>query len=191
MLEYVMEDVAKHRRKGDLQSATEDKAGVIIFGREATIEYPAVRRRYSAVGTGQLDSLFQMRTDATNIASALKLAQASFPGRHGQANRHRHRRQRKPRRCQTIASTLAENGIGIDVVPIRLNATAEVAVEKIALPPDIRRGQPNCRPASCSKTTPQPTQGEPNRRSERASCKVTRSVWRPAGAARAENASRR
>src|SRR5687767_7834993 len=35
MLEYVMKDVQAHRRTGDLQSASEDKAGVIIFGREA------------------------------------------------------------------------------------------------------------------------------------------------------------
>src|SRR5262245_11061725 len=78
MLKYVMEDVAKHRRKGDLQNASEDKAGVIIFGREATIEFPPFADEIRAVG-GQLDTLFQMRTDATNIAAALKLAQASFP----------------------------------------------------------------------------------------------------------------
>ena len=39
MLDYVMKDVKAHRRTGDLRSATEDKAGVIIFGREATIEF--------------------------------------------------------------------------------------------------------------------------------------------------------
>src|SRR5256885_12313558 len=35
MLQYVMKDVAAHRRTGDLQSASEDKAGVIIFCRRA------------------------------------------------------------------------------------------------------------------------------------------------------------
>src|SRR5687767_15162672 len=40
MLQFVVKDVAAHRHAGDLQSATEDKAGVIIFGREATIEHP-------------------------------------------------------------------------------------------------------------------------------------------------------
>src|SRR5688572_14074468 len=38
MLEYVMKDVSVHRRTGDLTHASEDKAGIIIFGREATIE---------------------------------------------------------------------------------------------------------------------------------------------------------
>jgi uncharacterized membrane protein len=37
---------------------------------------------------------------------------------------------------------LADAGIGIDVVPIELSSQSEVAIEKIALPPDIRRGQP-------------------------------------------------
>ncbi len=36
---------------------------------------------------------------------------------------------------------LVERGIGIDVVPIQIPTTAEVAVEKIVLPSDIRRGQ--------------------------------------------------
>ena len=54
MLEYVMKDVKQHRRTGDLRSATEDKAGVIIFGREATIEflqqeYESLRRRVQAL----------------------------------------------------------------------------------------------------------------------------------------------
>ena len=50
MLQYVMEDVKAHRRKGDLSSATEDKAGIIIFGREATIEYPPLADEIRTVG---------------------------------------------------------------------------------------------------------------------------------------------
>lgn len=141
MLKYVMEDVSKHRRKGDLQNASEDKAGVIIFGREATIEYPPFADEIRAVGSGQLDTLFQMRTDATNIAAALKLAQASFPEDTAKRIVIVTDGQENLGDAKTIASTLVENGIGIDVVPIRLNATAEVAVEKIVLPADIRRGQ--------------------------------------------------
>ncbi len=141
MLKYVMEDVAKHRRKGDLQNASEDKAGVIIFGREATIEYPPFADEIRAVGSGQLDTLFQMRTDATNIAAALKLAQASFPEDTAKRIVLVTDGQENLGDAKTIASTLVENGIGIDVVPIRLSATSEVAIEKIALPADIRRGQ--------------------------------------------------
>src|SRR6188768_3035072 len=124
MLEYVVKDVAKHRRAGDLQNASEDKAGVIIFGREATIEHPPFADEIRAVGSGQLDTLFQMRTDATNIAAALKLAQASFPEDTAKRIVIVTDGQENLGDAKTIASTLVENGIGIDVVPIRLNATA-------------------------------------------------------------------
>ena len=40
------------------------------------------------------------------------------------------------------AQGLAAAGIGIDVLPIRYHNLAEVAVERVALPGDVRRGQP-------------------------------------------------
>ena len=140
MLEYVMKDIETHRHKGDLQSAANDKAGVIIFGREATIEYPPFADEIRAVGN--LESLFDLRTDATNIASALKLAQASFPEDSAKRIVVVTDGNENLGDARTVARTLADAGIGIDVVPIQLDSQAEVAVEKIALPPDIRRGQP-------------------------------------------------
>ena len=140
MLEYVVKDVAKHRRAGDLQNAAEDKAGVIIFGREATIEHPPFADEIRAVG--MLESLFDLRTDATNISSALKLAQASFPEDTAKRIVIITDGNENLGDARTIARTLADNGIGIDVVPIELSSLAEIQVEKIALPPDIRRGQP-------------------------------------------------
>ncbi len=140
MLQYVMEDIKAHRRKGDLSSATEDKAGIIIFGREATIEYPPLADEIRTVG--RLESLFDLRTDATNIASALKLAQASFPEDSAKRIVVVTDGNENLGDARTVARTLADAGIGIDVVPIVLESQSEVAVEKIALPPDIRRGQP-------------------------------------------------
>ncbi|HEX5104552.1 MAG TPA: VWA domain-containing protein, partial [Pirellulaceae bacterium] len=140
MLQYVVKDVATHRRAGDLQSASEDKAGVIIFGREATIEHPPFADEIRSVG--MLESLFELRTDATNIASALKLAQASFPEDTAKRIVIVTDGNENLGDARTIARTLTDNGIGIDVVPIKLNALAEIAVEKVALPSDIRRGQP-------------------------------------------------
>ena len=141
MLRYVMEDSRKHRHSGDLTSAAEDKAGVIVFGREATIEYPPFASEIIALGE-QPESLFQLRTDATNISSALKLAQASFPEDTAKRIVIVTDGNENLGDAKTIASTLAANGIGIDVVPIRLDSSAEVAVSKIGLPSDIRRGQP-------------------------------------------------
>src|SRR5439155_10812581 len=133
MLQYVMEDIKEHRRKGDLSSATEDKAGVIIFGREATIEYPPLAAEIQTAG---LESLFDLRTDATNIASALKLAQASFPEDSAKRIVVVTDGNENLGDARTVARTLADGGIGIDVVPIQLDSQAEVAVEKIVLPPD-------------------------------------------------------
>lgn len=141
MLRYVMEDSKRHRRSGDLSSASEDKAGVIIFGREAAIEYPPFASEIIALG-GQPESLFQLRTDATNISSALKLAQASFPEDTAKRIVVVTDGNENLGDAKTIASTLAENGVGIDVVPIRLDSSSEVAISKVGLPPDIRRGQP-------------------------------------------------
>ncbi len=85
---------------------------------------------------------FLERRDATNLEGALKLAQASFPedtakrivivtdGNENVGN------------AASVAPTLSSNGIGIDVVPVRLSTRAEVAVEKITIPADIRRGTP-------------------------------------------------
>ncbi|ADB16802.1 von Willebrand factor type A [Pirellula staleyi DSM 6068] len=140
MLEYVTRDVAVHRRTGDLQNPVEDKAGIIIFGREATIEYPPFADEIRA--SGVLESLFELRTDATNIAAALKLASASFPEDSAKRIVIVTDGNENLGDARSVAKSLTDNGIGIDVVPIKLSSTAEVAVEKISLPPDIRRGQP-------------------------------------------------
>jgi len=140
MLQYVMQDVEAHRRKGDLKSATEDKAGVIVFGREATIEHPPFADDIRSVGN--LESLFELRTDATNISSALKLAQAAFPEDSAKRIVIITDGNENLGDARTVASGLAANGIGIDVVAVRLSARNEIAVEKVGLPADIRRGQP-------------------------------------------------
>jgi len=71
MLDYAIQSVQTHR-----QDARGDRSGMIVFGREAAIEFPpydddlpVVRGVESYLG----------RTDATNLESALKLAAAAFP----------------------------------------------------------------------------------------------------------------
>ncbi|QEG42035.1 von Willebrand factor type A domain protein [Roseimaritima ulvae] len=134
MLDYVIRNVRRHR-----DAARQDRAGIIVFGREATIEIPPfddnipqIRRLESYIG----------RKDATSLESALVLAQAAMPddtsrrlvivtdGNENLGN------------AQKLASRLADSGIGIDVVPVILESRAEVLVEKVDLPADIRKGQP-------------------------------------------------
>ncbi|MFO0869877.1 MAG: VWA domain-containing protein [Pirellulales bacterium] len=136
MREYVAKEVRQHRKRehGDL-------AGVIIFGREASIEVAPFDDDITPAA--QFESLFQVPRDATHLSAALKLASAAFPenvarrivivtdGNENLGN------------ARAEAQQLAERqGIGIDVVPVQLAARAEVAVDKVALPPDIRQGQP-------------------------------------------------
>jgi hypothetical protein len=72
MMHYVIRAVAKHRN-----ADREDAAGVIIFGREAKIESAPLSDDIPSVGV--IESLIDLRTDATNLEAALKLAQATFP----------------------------------------------------------------------------------------------------------------
>lgn len=131
MVEYVNAAISQHRQR-------DDKAGVIVFGREAAVEIPPLD---AAV---PLDPHIESVLDRehTHIASALKLALASFP-------------EDSSRRIvvisdgnETIGDALeqarraTEGGVGIDVVPVVYRSTGEVAVEKITLPADVRKGTP-------------------------------------------------
>ena len=95
---------------------------MIVFGREATIEHPPFADEIRSVG--MLESLFELRTDATNIASALKLAQASFPEDTAKRIVIVTDGNENLGDARTIARTLADDGIGIDVVPIELALAA-------------------------------------------------------------------
>ena len=131
MIKYVKEEVRAHRRD-------KDRAGVIVFGREAAIELPPFDDDLQ-IGNS-VESLFDPQ--ATNIAAAMKLAQATFPedsarrivlvtdGNQNQGN------------ALEQAQALAAAGIGIDVVPIRYAVRADVAVERVILPGDVRLNQP-------------------------------------------------
>lgn len=132
MLKFVFESVARHRRE-------KDKAGVVIFGANARIEAPPYEGQLPLIG--ELEADLSLKTDATNLEAALKLAQASLPedsaGRlvivsDGNENLGD---------GLSVARRLAADGVGVDVVPIELPPRAEIAVEKILLPSDIRREQ--------------------------------------------------
>ena len=70
MIDYVNHEVREHRK-----SESEDRAGVIVFGREAAIEYPPFDDDIAVPAT--IES--RIETDFTNLAGAIKLAQATLP----------------------------------------------------------------------------------------------------------------
>ncbi len=134
MLDYVYHAVSNHRRANK-----HDMAGVIVFAGNAKIEAAPFDGEIPLIG--RIESGHDLRTDATSFDAALKLAKASFP-------------EDSARRIVIVsdgnenlgdglsmAQAIAEDGIGIDVVPVTLDVKNEVAVEKVVLPSDIRQSQ--------------------------------------------------
>jgi uncharacterized membrane protein len=131
MLEYFNRSVLEHRKR-------DDYAGVIVFGRDAAIEIPPYDDDVQL--PGRIESQFD--PEHTNMAGALRLAQASFP-------------ENAAKRIVIIsdgienlgnsleqAQGIIDAGIGIDVQPVRYGARRDVAVEKVTVPSDLRKGEP-------------------------------------------------
>lgn len=134
MLQYVIRNVAAQR-----DTARADRAGIIVFGKEAAIEIPPFDEDIPDLR--RLDS-YLGRKDATNLEAALKLAQAAMPDDTSRRIVIVTDGNENVGNARLLAVRLAKAGIGIDVIPVPLDITSEVLVEKIDLPPDIRRGQP-------------------------------------------------
>lgn len=132
MLRFVFDSVAKHRRE-------KDKAGVVIFGANAQVESPPYQGQLPLIG--ELESDLELRKDATNLEAALKLAKASLPEDSAARLVIVSDGNENLGDSLSTARSLTADGIGIDVVPVELLAKAEIAVEKILLPTDIRKGQ--------------------------------------------------
>lgn len=128
---YVNAAILKHRED-------DDQASVIRFAREAAIEMPPFDDDIHVPEQSEVI----VDPDYTNLAAALKLAQATFP-------------ENSAKRIVVVsdgnenlgdaveqARSAVDAGIGIDVVPIRYAARAEVVMEKVALPNDVHKGQP-------------------------------------------------
>ncbi|NLS94632.1 MAG: VWA domain-containing protein [Planctomycetaceae bacterium] len=131
MMEYVNDEIRKHRRD-------DDRAGVIVFGREAAIEVPPFNDDVQL--TPLIESLIDQ--EFTNLSAAIRLAQASFPEdaakrivvvSDGNENLGDALKQ---------AQHVASDGVGIDVVPIRYDRRGEVILDRVAVPGNVRKGHP-------------------------------------------------
>lgn len=115
-----------------------DRAAAIVFGRNAEIEIPP----YDAMIP--IPSAIESRIDPehTNLASALRLAQASFP--HDAAKRIVLVSDFNENLGDALAEArrAVDAEIAIDLAPIRYAAGDDVAVDKVVLPADVRKGQP-------------------------------------------------
>ena len=129
MLRYVNEAIGRQRRKGDL-------AGVIVFGKGPKVEVPPTPYPPDLLGVeSDVDGEF------TDLGSALKLALATFP--EDTARRIVVLSDGNENRGGSVEQALAaaDLGVQVDVVPIPYAYDREVLVEKIALPPDVKKGE--------------------------------------------------
>jgi uncharacterized membrane protein len=133
MLRYAIESVKKHRRENRL-----DRAGLILFGREASIEIPPLDENLPPLS--KPESNFG-KPDATNLEGALKLAAATFLEDSAKRIVVLTDGNQTLGSAETAAKRLSESGIGIDVIPVRLDSNSEVLVEKIDIPGFVRQGQ--------------------------------------------------
>jgi uncharacterized membrane protein len=131
MKRYFNDAVAHHREQ-------DDKVGAIVFGRDAAIEIPPFAA--DVVIPESTESLLD--PDYTNLAAAIRMAEAAFP--HDAAKRIVIISDGNENIGNVLeqARGVTANGIGIDVVPILYQAESEISIEKVAVPPNVRKGQP-------------------------------------------------
>ena len=129
MLTYVNAAIKNQKRPEDL-------AGVIVFGKEPKVESPP------SLNPPTLSAIENAPDpEYTDLASAIKLALASFP--EDTARRLVILSDGNDNRGNAVEQALAAQGlkVQIDVLPIDYRYDNEVLVEKIAIPPDVKKGE--------------------------------------------------
>ncbi|NOY40272.1 MAG: VWA domain-containing protein [Planctomycetes bacterium] len=133
MVEYVNTSIGEYH-----DEAKNDRFAVIVFGRDAAVEMPLVNVAIPL--RSRLETILD--PEYTDLANAIQRAKAIFPYdsakrivliTDGNQNVGDARRD---------ARATAAAGVSIDVVPVILSARSEVAVEKVDVPANTRRGQP-------------------------------------------------
>ena len=135
MVDYVRAAVEHHR-----DDARGDKASVIVFGRQAVVEEPPLQD--DVLITGDLGTLDALRDDATNLMAAMEIAKGLFPEDSAKRIVVITDGNENIGNARAMAQLLARDGIGVDVHPVGLSTQADVAVERVILPSDVRRNQP-------------------------------------------------
>jgi uncharacterized membrane protein len=131
LIDYINADMHQRRKR-------KDRAGVVVFGRDAAIEIPPFDDDVQVAQA--IESVID--PEYTNLAAAMKLAQAIFPEDAAKRIVLVSDGNQNLGNAMEQAQALAAAGVGIDVAPIHYQARAEIIVERVAIPPDVRRGEP-------------------------------------------------
>jgi uncharacterized membrane protein len=127
-LDYVT-DASKKRRREDL-------AGVVVFGKEPRVEIPPAPSELNLLGVEST-----IDPENTDLGAALKLALASFPD--DTARRIVVLSDGNENRGNLFEQGLTAKSLGVqvDVLPLEYFYDREVLVEKVSIPPDVKKGE--------------------------------------------------
>lgn len=118
-----------------LSKPPDDRAGLIYFAAEPWLEVPPVP--YLEL----MDPETQLDRTATNIAAAIRLAQASFPDDTARRILLVTDGNETAGDAIQAAAAAAADGIPIDVYPILYRYDNDVAVERVIIPPNVPVGE--------------------------------------------------
>ncbi len=131
MVERTNQAIVDHRRD-------EVQVAVIGFGREPAIEIPPVDYDFQV----PLQTESSLDPNYTDLAAAVKLAQATFPEDSSKRIVIVSDGNQNLGDVLAEAHRVADAGIGIDVQPVSYEVRSEVSVEKITVPAEMRQGEP-------------------------------------------------
>ncbi len=127
-LDYVAQASKKRRR--------DDMAGLLVFGREPRVEVPPAPSELNSLGVESM-----LDTENTDLGAAVKLALAAFP--EDTARRIVIVSDGNENRGNLLEQALVAKSLGVqvDVLPIDYFYDREVLVEKVSIPPDVKKGE--------------------------------------------------
>src|SRR5204862_2974736 len=118
------------------QMKSVDKAGVIVFGSEASIESSP----NSAIDLQKIQAV--VGTERTDLAAAIRLGTAAFP-ENGQ-KRLVLLTDGNENVGDAMSAVLAgkqQLGVTVDVLPMGVSRANDVSVQKVQVPPKLKKGQ--------------------------------------------------
>jgi uncharacterized membrane protein len=130
------EAAKEYVNKSSKQKKNVDKAGVIVFGSEASIESSP----NSAIDLQKIQAV--IGTERTDLAAAIRLGTAAFP-ENGQ-KRLVLLTDGNENTGDAMGAVLAAKqqlGVTVDVLPMGVSRANDVSVQKVQVPPKLKKGQ--------------------------------------------------